>query len=437
MFQPEWEALPRGELARLQDERLRRLWERLDASPFYRGRMAGSRAARAEPRAALSDLPFTTKADLRDAYPWGFVAVPPEAVRRLHASSGTRGKPTVVAYTDGDLAVWADVVARALAAAGAQPGHRLHNAYGYGLFTGGLGLHQGAERLGMTVVPVSGGATRRQVTLIQDLKPHGLACTPSFALRLADTMDDMREGRGGGGSPSSLAYAVLGAEPWTEAMRDRIEARLHVKAVDIYGLSEIVGPGVAIECQEEQHGLHIFEDHFYPEVVDPKTGVACPPGTVGELVLTTLSKEAMPLLRYRTGDLVSLMDEADRPCRCGRTHRRMSRVAGRVDDMLIVRGVNVFPSEIERILLSFPALAPEWRVVLTRAGDGLDVATVHVEQQAGAIPENLAAAVAGRFRAELGLSFPVVVEAPGALPRPEGKAVRVVDQRGQAEGARA
>ncbi len=429
MFQPEWEALPRGDLNHLQDERLRRLWERLGASPFYRGAVPRSLAARADPRAALADLPFTTKADLRDAYPWGFVAVPAGAVRRLHASSGTRGKPTVVAYTDGDLAVWADVVARALAAAGARPGHRLHNAYGYGLFTGGLGLHQGADRLGMTVVPVSGGATRRQVTLIQDLKPDGLSCTPSFALRLADTMADM----GVDPAHQSLAYAVLGAEPWTEAMRDRIEARLHVKAVDIYGLSEIVGPGVAIECQEEQHGLHIFEDHFYPEVVDPKSGVARAPGEVGELVLTTLSKEAMPLLRYRTGDLVSLLDRES--CRCGRTHRRMSRVAGRVDDMLIVRGVNVFPSEIERILLSFATLAPEWRVVLTRSGDGLDVATVHVERQAGPVPERLAAAVAGRIRAELGLTLQVVVESPGALPRPEGKAVRVVDQRTRTEEA--
>ncbi|MDA8198293.1 MAG: phenylacetate--CoA ligase [Thermaerobacter sp.] len=430
MFQPEWEALPRGDLNRLQDERLRRLWERLGASPFYRGAVPDSRAVRAEPRAALADMPFTTKANLRDAYPLGFLAVPAPAVRRLHASSGTRGKPTVVAYTDEDLAVWADVVARSLAAAGARPGHRLHNAYGYGLFTGGLGLHQGAERLGMTVVPVSGGATRRQVTLIQDLKPDGLSCTPSFALRLADTMADMRVDP----AQQSLAYAVLGAEPWTEAMRDRIEARLHVKAVDIYGLSEIVGPGVAIECQEEQHGLHIFEDHFYPEVVDPKSGGACAPGEVGELVLTTLSKEAMPLLRYRTGDLVSLMD-ADQPCRCGRTHRRMSRVAGRVDDMLIVRGVNVFPSEIERILLSFPMLAPHWRVVLTRSGDGLDVATVFVERHPGPVAEGVTAAVVGRIRAELGLTLQVVVEAPGTLPRSEGKAVRVVDQRANVEGA--
>lgn len=429
MFQPEWESLPRADLNRVQDERLRRLWERLGASPFYRAAVPRSAAARAEPRMALADLPFTKKADLRDAYPFGFLAVPPKEVRRLHASSGTRGKPTVVAYTDGDLAVWADVVARALAAAGAEPGHRLHNAYGYGLFTGGLGLHQGAERLGMTVVPVSGGATRRQGTLIQDLKPHGLACTPSFALRLADAMDEM----GVDPAHQSLAYAVLGAEPWTEAMRDRIEARLSVTAVDIYGLSEIVGPGVAIECREEQHGLHIFEDHFYPEVVEPESGRLCEPGEVGELVLTTLSKEAMPLLRYRTGDLVSLME--DGPCRCGRTHRRMSRVRGRVDDMLIVRGVNVFPSELERILLSFPALSPEWRVVLTRSGDGLDVATVHVERQAGSALDRLAAAVAGRIRAELGLTLQVVVEAPGTLPRPEGKAVRVVDERALADGA--
>ena len=422
MFQPEWECMPRADLDRLQDNRLRHLFERLPASPFYQAWGPMSAAQLDSPRAALADLPFTTKAQLRDAYPFGMVAVPREEVRRLHASSGTRGKPTVVAYTDQDLAVWADVVARALAAAGAEPGHRLHNAYGYGLFTGGLGLHQGAERLGMTVIPASGGATRRQVTLLQDLGPEGLSCTPSFALRLAEIMDEMGVDR----SQLSLRYAILGAEPWTEAMRSRIEERLHVTAVDIYGLSEIVGPGVAIECREEQHGLHVFEDHFYPEVVEPASGSPCAPGEVGELVLTTLSKEAMPLVRYRTGDLVSVIGE---PCRCGRTHRRMSRVRGRVDDMLIVRGVNVFPSEIERILLSFQSLAPEWQVVLSRAADGLDVAAVRVEQQPGPVDAQLAGRVAARIRAELGLTLGVAVEPPGTLPRAEGKAVRVVDQR--------
>lgn len=423
MFQPEWETMPRADLDRLQEDRLRALFLRLPLSPHYRAAWPPmSEAQMASPRAALADLPFTTKAQLRDAYPFGMVAVPREQVRRLHASSGTRGKPTVVAYTAEDLAVWANVVARALAAAGGEPGHRLHNAYGYGLFTGGLGLHQGAERLGMTVIPASGGATRRQVTLISDLAPDGLACTPSFALRLAETMDEMGVDR----RRLSLRYAVLGAEPWTEAMRSRIEERLHLTAVDIYGLSEIVGPGVAIECQEEQHGLHIFEDHFYPEVIDPASGTACAPGETGELVLTTLSKVAMPLVRYRTGDLVSLTGE---PCRCGRTHRRMSRVRGRVDDMLIVRGVNVFPSEIERILLSFRALAPEWQVVLSRAADGLDAATVRVEQQAGPADAGLARQVAARIRAELGLTLAVAVEPPGTLPRAEGKAVRVIDQR--------
>jgi phenylacetate-CoA ligase len=426
VFQPEVERLAPEELGRLQDERLRRLFDRLPESPFYARRPAISPAAHRRPRAALPNLPFTVKKDLRDEYPFGFLAVPPERVRRLHASSGTRGKPTVVAYTDGDLAVWADVVARALAAAGGAPGQRLHNAYGYGLFTGGLGLHQGAERLGMTVVPASGGATRRQVTLIQDLRPEGLACTPSFALRLAETMDDMGVDR----SRLSLRYAVLGAEPWTAAMRARIEQRLAVTAVDIYGLSEIVGPGVAIECPEEQAGLHVFEDHFYPEVVDPETGAPKAPGEVGELVLTTLTKQAMPLLRYRTGDLVSLTDA---PCRCGRTHRRMSRVRGRVDDMIIVRGVNVYPSELERVLLEFRELAPEWRVILTKAPDGMDEATVEVEADsalaAGATRAAVATRVTERFREELGITLNVAIEPPGALPRAEGKAVRVVDRR--------
>lgn len=421
MYQPEVEQLPRADLERLQDDRLRELLRRLAHSPFYAARAEEWRRAMDHPRDRLPELPFTFKRDLRDAYPFGFIAVPLPEVRRLHASSGTRGKPTVVAYTENDLAVWADVVARSLAAAGAEPGQRLHNAYGYGLFTGGLGLHQGAERLGMTVIPASGGATRRQVILISDLAPQGLACTPSFALRLAETMDEMGVDR----QRLSLRYGVLGAEPWTDAMRKRIQERLGITAVDIYGLSEIVGPGVAIECAEAQNGLHVFEDHFYPEVVDPATGAPVAEGVVGELVLTTLSKEAMPLLRYRTGDLVSLSAE---PCPCGRTHRRMSRVLGRVDDMVIVRGVNVFPSEVERVLLSFAELTPEWRLILRRGGDGMDQAVVEVEGMPGSNP-SAAGRVADRLREELGLTLAVTIQAPGTLPRPEGKAMRVVDER--------
>jgi phenylacetate-CoA ligase len=432
MFQPAWEALPRNSLKDLQAGRLRDLLDRLTRAPAYRD-LSISPGARRDPLAALPDLPFTTKQQLRDHYPWGFRAVPESQVARIHASSGTRGKPTVVAYTRHDLLVWADVTARSLAAAGALSGHLIHNAYGYGLFTGGLGLHQGAERLGATVIPASGGASRRQVVLIEDLRPAGLCCTPSFALNLAETMDEMGVDRGN----LSLQYAVLGAEPWTESMRRRIEERLSLTAVDIYGLSEIIGPGVAVECREAQSGLHVFEDHFYPEVIDPRTGATLSPGERGELVLTTLTKEAMPLLRYRTGDLVSLSDE---PCPCGRTHRKMSRVAGRVDDMLVVRGVNVFPSEVERVLLEFPDLTPQYqlawedgppRASSTGTG-GLDRLRVEVEH-GGTLTheeaERLGLQVLGRLRQELGLTLEVTVLAPKTLARPEGKAVRVVDRR--------
>jgi phenylacetate-CoA ligase len=426
MYQPQWEAMPRDDLRAYQARRLVELFERLEASPYYRGRFSLTETMRRDPLAALADLPLTAKADLREHYPWGFVAVPLESVVRIHASSGTKGKPTVVAYTAHDLDIWSDLCARALAAAGAERGHRIHNAYGYGLFTGGLGLHQGIERLGATVIPASGGATRRQVTLLVDLAPQGLCCTPSFALMLAETMEEM------GVDPSRLAlrYGVFGAEPWTDAMRRRIEERLHLSAVDIYGLSEVLGPGVAVECHEAKDGLHLFEDHFVAEVIDPRSGEVLGPGEQGELVLTTLSKEAMPLLRYRTGDLVRL---DDRPCVCGRTHRRMSRVLGRVDDMLIVRGVNVFPSEVERILLEFPLLTPNYQLVW-EAG-AMDRLRVEVESQMPLEdPRELAARVSARIRAELGVTLEVSVLAPRALPRPEGKAVRVVDRRAAVAG---
>ena len=423
MFQPDVETLPRADLTRLQEERWRRLFERLERSPFYRGRITVTHGMQAHPLDAVADLPFTYKHDLREHYPWGLLAVERDQVARLHASSGTGGKPTVVSYTRGDLNVWAELCARALAMAGARPGDRIHNAYGYGLFTGGLGLHQGAELLGATVVPASGGATRRQVTLIADLEPDGLCCTPSFAWALAETMREM----GYDPRETSLRYGVFGAEPWTEAMRERIEAAFSVVALDIYGLSEIVGPGVAMECREGRRGLHVAEDHIYPEVVNPVTGEVLPPGERGELVLTTLSKEAMPLLRYRTGDLVSLYDDG---CLCGRTHRRISRVLGRGDDMLIVRGVNVFPSEVERVLLSFGQLAAHYQLVWE---DGrLDRLRVEVETSAtlpAAQVSPLERAVTERLRQELGVRVETTVMPPGSLPRPEGKAVRVVDRR--------
>src|SRR5579875_3739766 len=355
MFRPEVEALDRAGLTALQEERWRQLFERLQRSPYYRSRVTVTEGMAAHPLEAVADLPFTTKQDLRDHYPWGFLAVDRRAVVRVHASSGTGGKPTLAAYTRQDLAVWAEVCARAIVAAGGRPGDTIHNAYGYGLFTGGLGLHQGAEALGATVIPASGGATRRQVTLIADLRPDGLCCTPSFAWALAETMRET----GYDPRASSLRYGIFGAEPWTEAMRHRIEEALGIEALDIYGLSEVVGPGVGIECREGRQGLHLAEDHFYPEVVDPRTGERLPAGERGELVLTTLSKEAMPLVRYRTGDLVAMFDD---PCRCGRTHRRISRIVGRADDMLIVRGVNVFPSEVERVLMGFPGLSAQYQL---------------------------------------------------------------------------
>lgn len=422
MFQPEWEAIPRTELKAVQALRLRTVLDRAKKAPSYRAVLEHCSWNPERPLEALQDLPFTTKTDMRDTYPWGFLAVPRQELARIHASSGTRGKPTVVGYTRRDLEVWADVCARALAAAGARAGHTVHNAYGYGLFTGGLGLHQGAERLGASVIPASGGASRRQVTLIVDLEPDGLCCTPSFALNLAETMDAMGVDR----TRLSLKYGVFGAEPWTEGMRQRIQERLSITAVDIYGLSEITGPGVAVECAEEQNGLHVFEDHFYPEVIDPRTGAPLSYGERGELVITTLSKEAMPLIRYRTGDLVTMTDA---PCRCGRTHRRISRILGRVDDMLIVRGVNVFPSEVERVLMEFPELDPQYQLVWENGP--MDRLRVEVE---GLGDKTLPAQVAARLKTELGVSLEVSVLPRQTLKRPEGKAVRVVDRRSEDAG---
>jgi len=390
--------------------------------PFYRTRLDAARVAPAafSGLPELLRIPFTTKSDLRDHYPFGLLAVPREQVVRVHASSGTRGRPTIAPYTRADVQLWADLCARSLALAGAMPGDVVHVAYGYGLFTGGLGLHYGAERLGCAVVPASAGQSQRQVTLLRDLGAVGLACTPSYALHLAEVA--------AGGV--RLRFGIHGAEPWTDAMRARIEAAFGCDAVDIYGLSEVIGPGVACECREAKSGLHIQEDAFLAEVVDPGSGRPLPDGEVGELVLTTLRKEAMPLLRYRTGDLCSLSHEV---CRCGRTTARMSRVKGRVDDMLIVRGVNVFPSEIEAVVLESPGLAPHYQVVLTRT-DSLDHLELQVEW-GGPPPSD-----AGPARAELthrlferlGLHADVTIHAPGSLPRSEGKAVRVLDRRAPA-----
>ncbi len=392
IFQPEVEKLPRPELERLQRERLReRFGVELEALP---------------------EQPFRVKSELRDAYPFGLLQVPLGDCVRIHASSGTRGKATIVAYTRSDLAAWADCCARALAAAGAGPGTVVHIAYGYGLFTGGLGLHYGAERLGCTVVPASGGNTPRQAQLLEDLGAEILCCTPSYALAIADHVSEPER--------LELRAGVFGAEPWTEGLREAIEGALGLTALDIYGLSEVMGPGVSAECAEGRDGAHVNEDHFLVEVVDPQSGQPLPEGEVGELVFSTLTKEALPLLRYRTGDLASLTRE---PCACGRTFARMSRVVGRTDDMLIIRGVNVFPSEIERALLAIPDLEPHYQLVVERPGR-LDELTVQVE---GTVE---AAAVRKQLHSVLGLSAQVEVVQRGSIPRSEGKALRVLDRRG-------
>jgi phenylacetate-CoA ligase len=429
MFDHATETVPRERLTGLQVERLRAMARRaVERVPFYRERYAEAGIS-VDDLGTLDDLarlPFTTKSDLRDQYPFGLLAVPRAEVVRLHASSGTRGKPTVVGYTRADVELWAACCARSLACAGARAGDVVHNAYGYGLFTGGLGLHYGAEALGATVVPASGGNTPRQVLLLQDFGARVLCCTPSYALNIAGVAQQH------GVDPRALGLeiGVFGAEPWTEQLRRRIEEAFDMVALDIYGLSEVLGPGVAMECAEGRGGLHIWEDHFLPEIVDPATGAPLPDGAVGELVLTTLTKEAMPVIRYRTGDLTALQSGE---CPCGRTHRRMARVSGRVDDMLIVRGVNVFPSEIERVLLATPEISPHYRIVLDRH-HALDSLHVEVEPLASA-PHDSASMHALRERvwrqldAALGISMQVTLCPPGTLPRSEGKAQRVVDKR--------
>jgi phenylacetate-CoA ligase len=391
IFQPELETMPRPELEELQARRLR---ERFGVD-----------------LEALAQQPFATKTQLRDAYPFGLLRVPLRDCVRVHGSSGTRGKATIVAYTRNDIALWADCCARALAAAGAEAGTLVHVAYGYGLFTGGLGLHYGAERLGCTIVPASSGNTPRQAQLLEDLGAEILCCTPSYALTIADHVP--------GPSRLQLRAGVFGAEPWTEGLREAIERALGLTALDIYGLSEIIGPGVSAECLESRGGSHINEDHFLVEVIDPASGDAVPDGEVGELVFTTLTKEALPLLRYRTGDLASVTRA---PCACGRTFARMSRIVGRTDDMLIIRGVNLFPSEVERALLEIPGLAPHYQLVVERP-QHLDELTVQVEGDASASD------VQSQLARVLGLSAKVEVLGAGSLPRSEGKALRVKDLR--------
>ncbi len=424
------ETMPRVDLAALQVSRLqavaRRVYERV---PFYRQAFdrAGVRPDQIRTFDDVRRLPTTRKTDLRDHYPFGLFAVPRDQVIRLHASSGTTGKPTVVGYTRGDIAAWAEVCARCLAASGGQPGDVFHNAYGYGLFTGGLGMHYGGELLGMTVVPVSGGNTERQLLLIQDFQPRVIACTPSYLLTLAEAA----VARGLDPKRFSLRYAVLGAEPWTAEMRRQIQRLLPVRAVNIYGLSEVIGPGVSNECVDAQDGSHVFEDHFLVEALDPASEDPVPPGEVGELTFTTLTKEALPVIRYRTGDLASLDPS---PCVCGRTHARMSLVVGRTDDMLIIRGVNVFPSQVEAVVVDFAELSPHYQLQVTRKG-ALDDLEVRIESAPEYAPHGdeataLAARVTERLRGVTAVAIRVTIVPPGTLPRSEGaKLRRVIDER--------
>ncbi|MCC7411839.1 MAG: phenylacetate--CoA ligase [Gammaproteobacteria bacterium] len=428
MFAPELETLSRTGIERLQHQRLGHVlahaWNNV---PLYRQRFAEAGVTPDSYRALpdLARFPFTYKDDLRRNYPFGLFAVPRDRIVRLHASSGTTGKPTVVGYTAGDLDVWADLMARSLACAGARRGDVVHNALNYGLFTGGLGIHDGAERLGCTVVPVSGGNTERQLMLLRDLGANVLCATPSYALTIADVA--AREGIDL--SRGSLRVGVLGGEPWSEAMRAELDARLGLRACDSYGLSEIMGPGVAMECAEMRDGLHGWEDHFLFEIIDPDAGTPLPPEATGELVITTLSKEGMPLVRYRTRDITRLTRAR---CDCGRTHVRIRRVTGRNDDMLIIRGVNVYPSQIEAVLVGLPGIAPHYQLVVRREGT-LDTLAIEVEARADATATGDYAAI-GRsvghhVKAMVGVRCEVLVREPGSIPRFEGKAVRVRDER--------
>lgn len=437
------ECMNRDDLERLQSELLVRLvayvYERV---PFYRQGLTAAGIAPDSFRGLedLTRLPFTRKSDLHDQYPFGLFAVPQKELIRLHASSGTTGKPTVVGYTRADLDLWAEVCARCLAMSGAEPGQVFQNAYGYGLFTGGLGMHQGGEKMGLTVIPVSGGNTARQILALQDFGSEILACTPSYALALADVLRETGVPR----NSLRLRLCLLGAEPWTEGMRTEIEEKLRVDALNIYGLSEVIGPGVANECIEAKSGSHVFEDHFLVEVIDPLTATPLPDGQIGELVFTTLTKQALPLLRYRTGDLALILRE---PCKCGRNSARMSRVVGRTDDMLIIRGINVYPSQIEAALVGVTELSPHYRIIVSRPKH-LDELEVHVEASSDWFTRVGPAAFDDHDHAErrdiekraqhrihdiLALNVQVTVTTPNTLPRSEGGKLNRVEDRRKAE----
>jgi len=430
IYNEEFETLPREVLEALQLKRLQQVAERVyHTVGFYRKAFdeAGVKPDDIRRLEDLRRLPFTDKQDLRDNYPFGLFAAPMSSVVRLHASSGTTGKATVVGYTKRDIDTWAELMARSFVAAGLTKNDMIHNAYGYGLFTGGLGAHYGAEKLGASVIPMSGGNTRRQLMILQDFGPTAICCTPSYALYLAE------QGREAGVDMGSLKLriGVLGAEPWTERMREEIEEKLNITALDIYGLSEVMGPGVSIECVEGRRGLHVFEDHFIVEVIDPVTGQVLPNGEPGELVFTTLTKEAFPLIRYRTRDLSRLMKE---PCRCGRTLVRMERVSGRSDDMLIIRGVNVFPSQIESILLGIEGLEPHYELIVDRE-ESLDTLEIRVEVGESVFSDEvrkmqeIERRISKDIKEYLGVTAAVKLVETKSLKRYEGKAQRVIDRR--------
>jgi phenylacetate-CoA ligase len=430
IYNIEFETMPREALEAIQLRRLQTTIQRVYATvPFYRNKFeeAGIRPADIKTLRDLQRLPFTTKQDLRDNYPFGMFAVPMDNVVRIHASSGTTGKPTVVGYTARDIDTWSELMARALVAGGATRGDIIHNAYGYGLFTGGLGVHYGAERLGASVIPISGGNTKRQILIMKDFGPTILTCTPSYALHLAEVAAEM----GMGFEDLKFKSGIFGAEPWSENMRTEIERKLHLNAIDIYGLSEVLGPGVSIECLEAKSGLHIFEDHFIPEVINPQTGEVLPYGETGELVFTSITKEAFPIIRYRTRDVTSL--NAD-PCICGRTHLRMHRVTGRTDDMLIIRGVNVYPSQIESVLMEMRWVEPHYQLLVDRK-DNLDILTVMVEVGEQTFSDevrklqDLEKKISKNIKEYLGVSARVKLVEPKSIPRSEGKAQRVIDSR--------
>ncbi len=430
IYDEEFETLPREALEALQLKRLQQVVERVyHTVGFYRKAFdeAGVKPDDIQSLDDIRKLPFTNKQDLKDNYPFGLFAVPMSNVVRMHASSGTTGKATVVGYTKRDIETWSTLIARSFVAAGLTKNDIIHNAYGYGLFTGGLGAHYGAEKLGASVIPMSGGSTKRQIMILQDFGPTAICCTPSYALYLAEQGEEM----GVDMKALRLRVGVLGAEPWSDRMRQEIEERLGISALDIYGLSEVMGPGVSMECSEGRNGLHVYEDHFIVEAIDPVTGEPVKNGEVGELVFTTLTKEAFPLIRYRTKDLSRLMKEA---CRCGRTLTRMARISGRSDDMLIIRGVNVFPSQIEGVLLGIEGLEPHYELIVDREGT-LDTLEIRVEVGEHIFSDEvkelqkIERRIAKDVKDYLGVTASIKLVEPKSLKRFEGKAIRVIDKR--------